>query len=243
MQNILGSTADLEEYCLRRLGKPVINIEIDQTQLCDRIDDALQYYIERHFDGSEEVYYKHVITSSDVTRGYIELPEEIITIVDIIESDFFSTELFENIRYIFMQQSMLDWTQPSVLNYYLTKEHIATINNQLTPERSFRFNGATHILQPHMKLIEGDFLLLHGFTAVDYELYTDVFNDRWLKKYATVLVKEQWGANVKKFDGVQMPGGVTLNGKEIWDEAVDERKELETEFSNMYELPASGIVG
>ena len=241
--NSLDSVADLEEYCLRRLGKPVINIEVEAQQVCDRIDDAIQYYVERHYDGVEEVWEKYTITKGDVSRGYLRIKDEIVTVIDTVESSAFSREIFENIRFLLLQQDLLDFTQPTVANYYISQEHISTVNFLLDPKRSFNFNRATHRLIPHFGLVEGNFIILHGYKAIDEELCSDMLNDRWLKEYATQLVKRQWGSNLKKFDNVQMPGGVTIKGQEIYDEADARVKELEEEFSLIWELPIDGFVG
>jgi len=243
MTLILESTDDLQEYCLRKLGKPVINIEISTDQLCDRLDDALQFYAQYHYNGTEEVFFKHNITAGDVSRGYLRIKDEIVAILDIVESYNMSTDLFDNVRFLLLQDSLLDFTYPNVTDYYIAKEHIETVSHVLTPVRSFTFNYPTHRLIPHAKLVEDKFVILRGYRIVDPEDCSDIYNERSLKKLAVQYVKQQWGSNLKKFSGVQTAGGIELNGQQIYDEATEEIEKIEEEFQDRFEAPIGMFVG
>jgi hypothetical protein len=240
--------ATFKEYCLRKLGKPVIEINVDEDQVDDRVDEALRYWYDYHFDGSERVYYKHAITSTDVTNKYITLPENIIGAVSIFsmgDPSIRSDDLF-NIRYQIALNDLYTLTNVSLVPYYMVMEHLALMNELLVgkqPIRYSRHKDRLHVDMDWNTVAVGEFLLVEAYEVVDPETWTDAYNDRWLQNYATTLIKEQWGSNLTKFTGMTLPGGVQFNGEKIYDDAVAERKKLEDEMISSYSLPVLDMIG
>lgn len=244
----LQSVDNLRDYAYRKLGAPKIEIQVDDTQAYDRIDDALQLFVERHFDGAEEKFVIIEFTADDETNEYLTLDDEIIAVTRIYEPGRYSSEAMSDVRYRIMFDEMFDMTKISLQYFEITMEHLEMIQSYFRLDRTFTFNKATNRLYSHSgKIIEGNKILLRAYQAVipdessSYAL--DVFNDEWIKKYATAQIKQQWGANMKQFDGMPLPGGITINGQQVWDEAKEEIDKLEEEFSLNYELPANFIVG
>ena len=239
---------DFKEYCLRRLGKPVIDINVADSQVEDRIDDALRYYFDYHFDGTEKIYYKHQITANTVSDKYITLPENIIGAVSVFsigDPSIRSDDLF-NIRYQIALNDLYTLTSVSMVPYYTTFQHLALIQELLVGKQPIRYNRNRNIMYIDMdwKTVNvGEYLLIEAYEVVDPTVYTDVWKDQWLMRYATALIKRQWGSNLTKFTGMQMPGGVQFNGEKILDDAVAEIKELEDTMINSYSLPVLDMVG
>jgi hypothetical protein len=240
--------AEFKEYCLRKLGKPVIEINVDDDQVDDRVDEALRYWYDYHFDGSERVYYKHAITETDVTNKYITLPENIIGAVSIFsmgDPSIRSDDLF-NIRYQIALNDLYTLTNVSLVPYYMVMEHLALMNELLVgkqPIRYSRHKDRLHVDMDWNTVAVGEFLLVEAYEVVDPETWTDAYNDRWLQNYATTLIKEQWGSNLTKFTGMTLPGGVQFNGEKIYDDAVAERRKLEDEMISSYSLPVLDMIG
>jgi hypothetical protein len=244
----LQSVDNLRDYAYRKLGAPKIEIQVDDTQAYDRIDDALQLFVERHFDGAEEKFVIIEFTADDETNEYLTLDDEIIAVTRIYEPGRYSSEAMSDVRYRILADEMFDMTKINMQYFEITMEHLEMISSYFRLDRTFTFNKATNRLYSHSgKIIEGNKILLRAYQAVipdessSYAL--DVFNDEWIKKYATAQIKQQWGANMKQFDGMPLPGGITINGQQVWDEAKEEIEKLEEEFSLNYELPANFIVG
>lgn len=239
---------DFKEYCLRRLGKPVIDINVADSQVEDRIDDALRYYWDYHFDGTEKIYYKHQITANTVSDKYITLPENIIGAVSVFsigDPSIRSDDLF-NIRYQIALNDLYTLTSVSMVPYYTTFQHLALIQELLVGKQPIRYNRNRNIMYIDMDwntVNVGEYLLIEAYEVVDPTIYTDVWKDQWLMRYATALIKRQWGSNLTKFTGMQMPGGVQFNGEKILDDAVAEIKELEDTMINSYSLPVLDMVG
>ena len=237
-----------KEYCLRRLGKPVIEINVDEDQVEDRIDDALRYYWDYHFDGAEKVYYKHAVTSTDRTNKYITLPENIIgavSIFSIADPSIRSDDLF-NIRYQIALNDLYTLTSVSMLPYYMVMENLALIAEMLVGKQPIRYNRHMNKLYVDMDwntLMDGEFLLVEAYQIVDPTDYVDVWKDQWLMRYSTALIKRQWGANLSKFTGMTLPGGVQFNGQTLYNEAIQEIDTLEREMINSYSLPVLDMVG
>jgi hypothetical protein len=237
-----------KEYCLRRLGKPVIEINVDEDQVEDRIDDALRYYWDYHFDGAEKVYYKHAVTSTDRTNKYITLPENIIgavSIFSIADPSIRSDDLF-NIRYQIALNDLYTLTSVSMLPYYMVMENLALIAEMLVGKQPIRYNRHMNKLYVDMDwntLTDGEFLLVEAYQIVDPTDYVDVWKDQWLMRYSTALIKRQWGANLSKFTGMTLPGGVQFNGQTLYNEAIQEIDTLEREMINSYSLPVLDMVG
>jgi hypothetical protein len=239
--------AEFKEYCLRRLGKPVIEINVDDDQVDDRIDEALAYYWDYHFDGTEKIYYKHPVTSTDITNKYITLPDNIIGVVNIFSpGDALNTNNLFNIRYQIALNDLYTLTNVSLVPYYMAMQHIRVIEEILVGMKPIRYNRHRNILHVDMDwniMDVGQFLLVEAYQVVDPDTYTDVWHDRWLAQYATALIKRQWGNNLKKFEGMQMPGGLTFNGQKIYDEAIEEITNLEKEMIVSYSLPVADMIG
>lgn len=240
--------AEFKEYVLRRLGKPVIEINIDEDQLDDRIDDALKYYIDYHFDGVEETYYKYQVTSTDITNKYITLPSNIVGAVDIfnIADPAIGINDMFNIRYQIALNDLYTLTSVSVLPYYLVRTHLSLIQELLVGKWPMRYNrhiNRVYIDTDWSGIPEGAWLVVKAYKVIDPDTYAGVWSDQWFKRYATALVKKQWGENLKKFIGMQLPGGIQFNGQQIWNEANDEIQQLEHEMIHTYSLPVTDMIG
>jgi len=238
---------DFKEYCLRRLGKPVIEINVDDDQVEDRIDESLRYYWDYHFDGSEKVYYKHQVTADDKTNRYITLPENIIGAVNIFDiGDALNTNNMFNIRYQIALNDLYSLTSVSMVPYYMAIQHIQFLEYILVGKQPIRYNRHTDRLYLDMdwnKLDDGHYLIVEAYQVVDPDTYTDAWGDRWLAMYCTAQIKRQWGNNLKKFGGMQLPGGLTFNGQQIYNEAQDELLALEKEMISSYSLPVTDMIG
>ncbi len=242
------SRFEFKEWCLRKLGKPVIEINVDDDQVNDRIDEALRYYWDYHFDGTEKLYYKHQVTSVDITNHYITLPENIIGAVRIFpigDPTISSSDIF-NIRYQIALNDLYTLTSVSMVPYVMLMEHLALIQQVLVGEQPIRYNRHLNRLNIDMdwgKIKEGEYLLVEAYSVVDPDVYTDAWGDRWLQQYATAKIKLQWGSNLTKFTGMQLPGGITFNGDKIYEDAKAEIEKLEAEMISSYSLPVSDMIG
>ena len=240
--------AEFKEYVLRRLGKPVVEINIDEDQLDDRIDDALKYYADYHFDGVEEVYYSYQVTEQDVTNKYITLPENIIGAVDVFnigDPSIRVGDLF-NIQYQIALNDLYTLTSVSIVPYYMVRMHLSLLTEILAgkkPMRYNRINRKLHVDTDWKAIPAGTFLVVKAYQVIDPDVYSGIWKDQWFKRYATALVKKQWGENMKKFQGMQLPGGIMFNGQQIWQEAENEIQMLEHEMIRSYSLPSMDMVG
>ena len=245
----VASRQGLKDYCLRRLGYPVIDINVDDQQIEDRIDDALQKYRDNHYDATEHVYYKILVTATDLVNKYFTLPESMVGIVRIlnIDSSIGSSNIF-NARY---QMHLNDIYNGNLANidisgYVSTMRHVETIEQLFSGVKPIRFQRHQNILNVDLDwntLNVGDYIIADGYKAIDPEVYTDVYGDSWLKKYTTALIKRQWGSNLSKFEGMQLPGGVTFNGKVIYEEADAEIMKMEDEIVNSVSGILSDLTG
>lgn len=236
-----------KDWCLRKLGHPVIEINVDDDQIEDRIDEALQYFQDFHFDGVERWYLKHQITQADKDNRYLPVTENIIGVTRVwpVSTTNASVNMFD-LRYQLRLHELYDFTSTSYVNYVLTQQHIRTLDLLFSGEAPIRFNRHTDKLYLDINwshLDVGEWVIIEGFIIVDPETYSDVWNDRMLKRLATALIKRQWGDNMKKFAGMQLPGGITMNGQQIYDEAVAEIKELEELIRDSYEEPPQFLMG
>lgn len=243
-----SSRQGLIDYCLRRLGHPVIEINIDEDQVEDRIDDAFQFYREYHYDAVERVYLKYQITSEDMTNRYIPLNDNIVGVDRILPFSNRSTGInIFDIRYQILINDLYSLMSTDLIYYSQVKTQIELINQLLVGVKPVRFNRHMNRLYIDMDweadVDVGSFIIVECFRILDPDTFTDVYNDRFLKQYATALIKRQWGENMKKFQGVQLPGGVLLNGQQIFDEAVEELARLEQEMQSRFELPPDMFVG
>jgi len=243
-----SSRNDFKEYCLRKLGKPVIEINVDDDQIEDRIDESLKYYYDYHFDGSEKIYYKHQVTDQNKADKYITLPENIIGVTKVFPFTNRTTGMnIFDIRYQILINDLYSLMSTDLIYYSQVRQHLELINQLLVGQKPIRFNKHMNRLFIDMSwetdVEVNDFIIIESYRILDPDTYTDVYNDRILKKYATSLLKKQWGTNLKKFSGVQLPGGVLLNGQVIYDEAIEELKEIEEMVRSTYELPIDMFVG
>lgn len=236
-----------KENCLRRLGKPVIEINVDDDQVDDRIDEALRFYWDYHFDGSEKTYYKYQVTPQDKINKYITMPENIIGVINMFDlgSALGVNNLF-NIRYQIALNDLYTLTSVSMVPYYMAMQHVQFLEFILVGKQPLRYNRHINKLYIDMdweRVAEGQYIVVEAYQVVDPNTYTDAWSDRWLLRYAACLIKQQWGTNLKKFEGMQMPGGLRFNGQKIYDEATAEREELEKEMIYTYSLPATDMIG
>jgi hypothetical protein len=251
MSTITNRT-DFKNYCLRRLGFPVIEINIDDDQIEDRIDDALQYWQDYHFDGLQKVYYIKALQQVDIDKRYLDLSNttdadgksmEIVGISRIFPiSDTASNINMFDLRYQLRLNELYDFTSASYINYTLTQQHLRSLEIMFTGEVPIRFQR--HMQRLYIDWSWGDqeapvgqIVVAECYASINPDVYQKVWNDRWLKEYATALIKRSWGNNIKKFAGLQLPGGVSLNGDKIYQEAADEIERLEKEMENNYGAP------
>ena len=253
----ISNREDFKQYCLRRLGFPVIELNLDDDQIEDRIDDALQYWQDYHFDGTQKVYYIKAIDQNDITNKYLDLTEakdasnnalDIIGVTRIfpVQDSQASISMFD-LRYQLRLNELYDFTSASYINYTLTMQHLRSLELMFSGEVPIRF-------QRHMQRLyidwawgkseapAGTVVIAEAYANIDPSIYQKVWNDRWLKEYATALIKRTWGNNLKKFSGIQLPGGVTLNGDKIYEEAVGEIEKLETEMQTEYGAPLEWLM-
>lgn len=228
--------ATFKQYCLRRLGAPVIEINVSDDQVEDRLDDALIYYYDYHYDGTYLQYYKYNPNANDVANGYITLPDNVLGAIDIFDTgaSYGSSDMF-NIRYQIALNDLYTLTSVSLVPYYMAMQNISQLEQILVGQVPLRFNKVDNKLYLDMDWCTNydynlPWIIVKCYTVLDPDTYPRVFAQRWLRNYATALIKRQWGENLKKFKGMQMPGGTTFSGQEIYNEAVEEIRMLEKEI-------------
>ena len=253
----------LKQYCLRNLGKPVIDINVDDDQVEDRIDEALQYFAQYHVDGVERMYLKYLVTADDVTRmttdasesvtdnsvttawstgnNYLVVPSSVISVVNVFPlSDRANLNMFD-VRYQLRLNDLYDFSSTSIVHYEMTMRHLDFLDHILVGEKPMRFNQLSNRLYIDQDwtndITAGEYLIIEVYRKVDPATYTDLFDDLYLKRYLTSLIKRQWGQNLSKFSGTAMLGGVTLNGPELFSSAIQEQQQLEEEIRSNYEEP------
>ena len=268
-----NSKATLISYCKRQLGAPVVEINVDDDQSDDIIDDALQFFQEYHYDGTLRTYLKHQITQSEIdnqktnsnltssTSGgsdngattwlegnnYIELPESIMSVIKVFNFNDKSTNNMFDLRYQLRLNDVYDLTSTSVLYYEMVQQHLGMLDQILVGSPFMRHSKHGNRLYIDMdwtnNIAAGEYILIEAIRKQDPTTYTDIYNDVWLKKYCTAKLKLQWGQNLIKFDGIALPGGITLNGRQLVDDAKEEIAQLEEELKLGYELPILDIIG
>ena len=242
-----NSRSTFKELCLRRLGKPVIEINVDDDQVEDRIDQALAYYQDYHFDGTEKTFLKHTVTQTDLDNQYIDIPNSVIGIVNIFDiGDATSTNNLFNIRYQIALNDLYDLSRYDLVPFYMNFMNIRMIEEILVGKQPIRYNrhvNKLHIDMDWEKLNVGDFIVAHVYKKLDGDTYSDLWGDRWLAEYTTCLIKYQWGSNLSKFTGMQLPGGVQFNGADILSQAQIEKDKLEQEMISSYSLPVHDMTG
>ena len=300
---IPNTRTTLKEYCLRNLGKPVIDINVDDDQIEDRLDEALQYFAQYHSDGIERMYLKYKVTADDVTRlttntsynvdekgtsrtnieledetnnnisgkpstgdliqedgaaiftedstlvrttyeetqNYLVIPDAVISVINIFPlSDRANLNMFD-VRYQLRLNDLYDFSSTSIVHYEMTMKHLDFLDHILVGEKPIRFNQLSNRLyidQDWVNDITADeYIIIECYRKLDPNDHTDIFDDLYLKRYATTLIKRQWGQNLSKFSGTAMLGGVTLNGPELFSTALSEQEKLEEEIRLNFEEP------
>lgn len=234
---VVTSRQGLREYCLRALGAPVLEINVDDDQLEDRIDEALEYWKQYHYDGIERVYLKHTVTQTDIDNKYIPIADAVYGITRVIPiSQTSSSKSLFDIQYQLRLHDLYDLTSTSLIYYKNVMSHIALLDMELNGPQMFRFNRLQKRLHIDLKwgsdVKVDNIIVCEAYRALDPTEFSKAWNESWLKKYVTALFKKQWATNIKKFSGIQLPGGVTLDGDKLYDEAIGEIKELEDELQN-----------
>ena len=271
----------LIDYCFRKLGAPVLEINVDDDQVDDLVDDTIQYYNERHYNGIERMYLKYKITQEDIDRGraegtdgvgivtttgtqnvsgygavtsnfyessnFIAVPEHVIGVNKIFKFDTSSISggMF-SIKYQLFLNDLYYFNSVELLQYSMTKTRLEDIDFLLTPEAQIRFNKRQDRLYLDIDWgaqEAGNFLILDCHRALDPESFTQVYNDYFVKLYLTALIKRQWGQNLIKFRGVKLPGGLELNGREIYDDAERDLERIKEKMMLEYELPPLDFIG
>jgi len=240
---------EFRDWCMRKLGFPVIEINVEEDQVSDRIDEALSFYWDYHFDGSSKEYYKWVITQEDKDNRYVTVPENIIGVVKVFDiGDSLSTNNLFNVRYQMALNDMYDLTSfnQHLVSYYTSMQHIQFIEELLVGRQPIRYNRHINRLYIDMdweKVNVGQTVIAEAYQVVDPDTYSDVWKDRWLQSYASAKIKYQWGQNLSKFEGLRLPGDVTFNGQQILNDAREEIQLLEQEMISSYSLPVSDMIG
>ena len=245
-----NSRQTLIDYCLRSLGAPVIEINIDEDQIEDRVDEGLQFYQHYHADAIEKVFLKHQVTQTDIDNGYIPIPELVTDVIRLmpVRASGSSSGMFD-IKYQMHLNDMFSLGYlGSLLEYSMAREYLSTLDMLVDSSDKFvSFDRHRDQLRIDMdwanEVSVNDYLVVEAYRILDPETYTDVYNDYYLKKYCTALLKRQWGANLIKFEGMVMPGGVTFNGRQLFDDANEELQKLEEEVRLNWEQPVDFYMG
>jgi hypothetical protein len=276
-----SSRQELIDYCLRRLGAPVLEINVDDDQIDDLVDDAFQYFQERHFDGVERMYLKYKITQDDIDRGraknetgigivtttasstipgygttsfnfyetsnYIQVPDSVIGIEKIFKFDTSSISggMF-SIKYQLFLNDLYYFNSVELLQYTMTKTYLEDIDFLLTTDKQIRFNKRQDRLYLDIdwgSQSKDTWMVIDCYRALDPDSFTQLYNDSFMKKYLTALIKRQWGQNLIKFNGVKLPGGIDLNGRQMYDDAEKELEDIKSRMSLEYELPPYDFIG
>lgn len=242
----------LIDYSLRRLGDPVIEINVDPDQLEDRVDEALQYWQEYHSDATYRTYVSHLVTQTDVDREYIEVTADTLNVTRVfyISSSFNNSVNFFDIKYQMMLNDIADLQNfAGDLAYYeQMNQYLSMLDMKLNGYPQVTYSRHMNRLYVHGDFADqdvkaGEYIVYEAYKTVDSSAHTKVWNDLWLKEYTTALIKQQWGANLIKFEGMQLPGGVTLNGRQIYDDATNEIERLREKIRLDFEMPADFFVG
>tara|TARA_B100001248_G_scaffold134492_1_gene100970 strand:+ start:3028 stop:3783 length:756 start_codon:yes stop_codon:yes gene_type:complete len=247
-----NSRITLIDYCKRRLGEPVIELNVDEDQVEDRVDEALQYYQEFHSDATIRTYLKHQITATDVSNEYISLSNNILFVSKMfpLTSSFNNSRNFFDIKYQMMLNDIADLMNfAGDLAYYeQMQQYLSLLDMKLNGHPQVQFSRRQNRLYIFGDFADGDikagdYIVAEVYSIVDPNTHTSVFNDIFVKEYTTALIKQQWGTNLIKFEGMQLPGGVVLNGRQIYDDATGEIERLRENLRLEQELPPDFFVG
>jgi len=239
----------LIDYCLRRLGSPVTEINVDDEQVSDRIDDAIEFFQEYHFDGVEKVFLKHTITQDDIDNEYLTVADPVVSVLRVLpipNFNAFQTGFF-NEEYQLRLNDLENFQSSTMINWAMSQTNFSLVEHLFSIQPTLLFNRKQNKVYLETdwanKFDVGTILIIEAYRSLDPATYTEVYNDMFLKKYATALIKQQWGSNLKKFTGVTLPGGISLDGQTIFTEATEEITKIEEEMNMKYELPPDGIIG
>lgn len=242
----------LIDYCKRRLGDPVVEINVDDDQVEDRIDEALQYYQEYHSDATLRTYLKHQVTAEDISNEYITISSDITFVTKLfpLTSAFTGTRNFFDIKYQMMLNDMASLIHfAGDLAYYeQMQQYLSLLDMKLNGIPQVQWSRKQNRLYifgdfADNDIQEDDYIIAEVYKIVDPSTHTSIYNDMWLKEYTTSLIKQQWGQNLIKFEGMQLPGGVTLNGRQIYDDATTEIERLRESLRLEHEMPVDFFVG
>jgi hypothetical protein len=243
-----ASREEFKDYILRKIGAPVIQVNVSEEQIEDRVDEAVSFWRDYHYNGSQMVYLKHELTQNDVDNGYIKLPPNILGIskvFDLNTSISASTGMF-NVQYQFVLNNLTDLTSYGITNYYMTMQHLEFLQEMLVGKQMVRYNkhvNKLYIDVAKSSLSVGKYIIVEAYDIIDPDEYADVWSDRWLQNYASVLVREQWGLNLTKFTNMQLVGGVQFNGEQILQEARAEREKMEEDAINSLQPLTYNFIG
>ncbi len=264
--------ATLKSYCKRALGFGVIDINVSDDQVDDRIDEALQYFSQYHYDGVEKMYLKYKITETDITRArgnttttsadtidssitasfeegnnFIPMPSSVISVIQIFDFTNAIEQNMFDIRYQLRLNDLYDFSSTSIIHYQMTMQQLDLLSHVLVGEVPIRFNQHQNRLYLDMdweQVSADEYLIIECYRKLNPETYTDIYDDMYLKRYATALIKRQWGANLSKFNGVATLGGVTMNGAEIYSQSIEEINKLEEEIKEgAFSTPINYMIG
>ena len=264
-----NTKAELKEYALRRLGKPVLEINVSDDQCDDAIDYTLQKFQQFHYDGAERVYLKHKITQADIDRAavaqdtittssagnsewaernaYIEIPQHILSVEGLFSFTDKGTANMFDIRYQMRLNDLYDFTSTQFYHYYMIQQHLGTIDFLLEGIKPTRYIATQDRLYLDMDwgadVLLDSYFVIKCWRALDPTTWTEIYDNMWVKDYASAKIKKQWGQNMTKFQNVQMPGGVTLNGEMIYNDAVQELKDLDEQLRQEWETPPLDMIG
>lgn len=241
----------LIDYCLRALGHPVIEINVDEDQLEDRVDEAIQYYQEYHGDAVVRNLLKHQVTQSDIDNGYIDISgnTNMLSINNVFNVSNSQTSSIFSVDYQIHLNDIFDLTAShgGIVNYEMTKQYMSLIDRNVNGMFEMiewsRHKNRVNFHSDTLNGMKDKYVVFDGYSIIDETTFTDVFNDAFLKKYTTALFKRQWGLNLIKFEGMTLPGGVTLNGRQIFDDAKEEIQQLEEQMQLKHEMPPLDFIG
>lgn len=278
-----SSRSTLIDYCKRQLGAPLLEINIADEQVSDLVDDAIQFFQERHFDGVIQTFLKYKVRQVDIDRArgrgaadqvgivttttsativgvsttftfeedsnYLEMPSSVIGVNKLFHFDGSNTvtnNMFSVKYQLFLNDVAFNLGYAGILNYAMTKRYLEDMDFALNTEKQIRFNQRQDRLYLDVdwgEVSKDDYLILDCYRLLDPNDFSRVWNDSFLKRYVTQLIKRQWGQNLLKFQGVKLPGGIELNGRQIYDDAQKELDAIREVMSNTYELPPLDMIG
>lgn len=237
----------LIDYCLRSLGAPVLEINVDDDQVNDRIDEALQKYHDFHMDGQRRTYIPIQVTEQDLNNKYFTLTDEVLYVTRVlpITNSYAAVNMFSMKYQMYLNDFYALYKAESLQYYVQMRQYLEEVDNVLNGIQPIQYQRHGNKLfidtQFRGNLLPGQFIMIEAYVSV--EETAEMYNDAWLKQYCTALIKRQWGQNLSKFDGMQLPGGVTINAQRILDEAKEEITALLESLRDAYELPADFIIG